>query len=75
MRTIALNGARIRHPKDKAVSFIMAFSLWVWKSLYECETWRPSELPVAVKERVIELARMLGGQNDGARKHAEALLK
>jgi DNA repair protein RecN (Recombination protein N) len=27
------------------------------------------------KERVTELARMLGGQNDAARKHAEALLK
>ena len=27
------------------------------------------------KERVTELARMLGGQSDAARKHAEALLK
>jgi DNA repair protein RecN (Recombination protein N) len=27
------------------------------------------------KERITELARMLGGQNDAARKHAEALLK
>jgi DNA repair protein RecN (Recombination protein N) len=27
------------------------------------------------KERVTELARMLGGQTDAARKHAEALLK
>jgi len=26
-------------------------------------------------ERITELARMLGGQNDAARKHAEALLK
>ena len=26
-------------------------------------------------ERVTELARMLGGQTDAARKHAEALLK
>jgi len=26
------------------------------------------------KERITELARMLGGQNDAARKHAEALL-
>jgi DNA repair protein RecN (Recombination protein N) len=27
------------------------------------------------KERVIELTRMLGGQTDAARKHAEALLR
>jgi DNA repair protein RecN (Recombination protein N) len=27
------------------------------------------------KERVTELARMLGGQSDAARKHAEAMLK
>jgi DNA repair ATPase RecN len=27
------------------------------------------------KERVTELARLLGGQTDAARKHAEALLK
>jgi DNA repair ATPase RecN len=27
------------------------------------------------KARVTELARMLGGQSDEARKHAEALLK
>jgi DNA repair protein RecN (Recombination protein N) len=27
------------------------------------------------KSRVTELARMLGGQSDAARKHAEALLK
>jgi DNA repair protein RecN (Recombination protein N) len=27
------------------------------------------------KERVTELARMLGGQTDAARKHAEAMLK
>ena len=27
------------------------------------------------KSRVTELARMLGGQTDAARKHAEALLK
>jgi len=46
----------------------MASSLWVWKKLSECRTWRPSELQVAVKERVAELARMLGGQNNGARK-------
>ena len=30
---------------------------------------------LAKKERVTELARMLGGQSDAARKHAEALLK
>ena len=30
---------------------------------------------VEKKERVIELARMLGGQGDAARKHAEALLR
>jgi len=27
------------------------------------------------KDRVTELARMLGGQTDAARKHAEALLR
>ena len=27
------------------------------------------------KERVTELARMLGGQSEAARRHAEALLK
>jgi DNA repair ATPase RecN len=27
------------------------------------------------KERVTELTRMLGGQTDAARKHAEAMLK
>ena len=27
------------------------------------------------RERVTELARMLGGQNDAARKHAEAMLE
>ena len=31
--------------------------------------------PARKKERVTELARMLGGQTDAARKHAEALLK
>lgn len=31
--------------------------------------------PLADQERVTELARMLGGQSDAARKHAEALLK
>jgi DNA repair protein RecN (Recombination protein N) len=31
--------------------------------------------PLDKKERVTELARMLGGQSDAARKHAEALLK
>jgi DNA repair protein RecN (Recombination protein N) len=31
--------------------------------------------PLDKKERVTELARMLGGQTDAARKHAEALLK
>jgi DNA repair ATPase RecN len=31
--------------------------------------------PVPRKERVTELARMLGGQSDAARKHAEELLK
>lgn len=31
--------------------------------------------PLGVKERVTELARMLGGQSDAARRHAEALLK
>src|SRR5579859_3270487 len=30
---------------------------------------------LAAKDRVTELARMLGGQSDAARKHAEALLK
>ena len=35
-----------------------------------------SEIPLlGKKERVTELARMLGGQTDAARKHAEALLK
>jgi len=31
--------------------------------------------PLARPERVTELARMLGGQSDAARRHAEALLK
>ena len=31
--------------------------------------------PVKDRERVTELARMLGGQSDAARRHAEALLQ
>lgn len=31
-------------------------------------------MPLGKKERIVELARMLGGQTDAARKHAEAML-